>query len=106
MPRHGRQRPERLQTGPVPASCVEAAGGAHEAPRTPHAREARRSVSCHGPASLFGECLRRQPRRPMSFQEAGSAPMASAALRASPMRNGTRPAATAALIDMPVESAR
>lgn len=32
--------------------------------------------------------------------------MASAALSASPIKNGTRPAATAALIDMPVESAR
>lgn len=62
-------------------------------------------VSRHDPASLFGE-LRHQPRRPMSFQAVGSAPMASAAFSASPSRNGTRPAAIAALADMPVASAR
>nr|WTA00379.1 FAD-dependent oxidoreductase [Streptomyces sp. NBC_00857] len=49
---------------------------------------------------------RRQPRRPMSFQVVGSAPIARAALSASPSRKGTRPAATAALSDMPADIAR
>ncbi|MGW3804830.1 thiol reductant ABC exporter subunit CydD, partial [Streptomyces clavifer] len=42
---------------------------------------------------VSGACARHAERRlaPMSFQEAGSAPIASAALSASPIRNGTRP---------------
>lgn len=69
-------------------------------------------VSQYDPASLFGgvyegQCPSRcQPRRPTSFQAVGSAPIASAAFSASPSRNGTRPAAIAALADIPVESAR
>lgn len=85
-----------------------------EAPRRAHTEEARRS----GVAVRPGEPLRngsgkrvrrvslRQPRRPTSFQAAGSAPIARAAFSASPSRKGTRPAAIAALADMPVDSAR
>lgn len=48
----------------------------------------------------------RQRRRPTSFQAVGSAPIARAAFNASPIRNGTRPTATASPRDMPVASAR
>lgn len=67
-------------------------------------------VSQYDPASLFGGICEGeqpgQPRRPTSFQAAGSAPIARAAFSASPSRNGTRPAAIAALADIPMESAR
>jgi hypothetical protein len=63
-------------------------------------------TSQYDPANLFRRNYENQPRRPMSFQAVGSAPIARAAFRASPIRKGTRPAAIAALNDIPVVSAR
>lgn len=97
-----------------PPDFSSGGGDRTEAPRRARTEEARRS----GVAVRPGEPLRngsrkrvrrvslRQPRRPTSFHAAGSAPIASAAFSASPSRKGTRPAAIAALADMPVDSAR
>lgn len=59
-------------------------------PRREDTEEARRSGVASRPGEPLRRELRHQPRRPMSFQEAGSAPIASAAFSASPSRNGTR----------------
>lgn len=71
--------------------------------RRRHARRARRR--CGRRARRPCGPLRGQ-RLPTSFQAVGSRPIARAALRASPMRNGVRPAAIAAEADMPVARAR
>ena len=56
--------------------------------------------------SPYGSAVRRAAQRRASRQAAGSAPIASAALSASPIRNGVSPAAIAAEADMPVARAR
>lgn len=97
--------------GPVAELLVRRRGPYRITSRRQDAEEARRSAVAVRPGEPLRRGLRkrvslRQPRRPTSFQAAGSAPIASAAFSASPSRNGTRPAAIAALADMPVDSAR
>lgn len=97
----------------LPPDFSSGGGDRTGAPRRARTEEARRSgVAVRGEPLRNGSHKRvrrvslRQSRRPTSFQAAGSAPIASAAFSASPSRKGTRPAAIAALADMPVDSAR